>query len=251
MPYEQTSPKEKQMSKHYSLKSMRWNLSENTSKHYWQASAGKSYFSSTQTAPAVAYQNNTINWSICICPGKWLFYRAKPRLQKKNWLVKSRCGESQQPNRLQVSTLDITKHCWHNISIHTFQMTMRPKRMASPKFNCGMNSTECNKQCSDSTSCSSTMHSATRGYSYAWWKTVVHITFFKKPNNIWLHQTHVIHINEADYNFMLGLKWWHALYKAEARKQLNKGQFEWILSWVRVIWTPGQAGRARDLCRSC
>jgi hypothetical protein len=68
-------------------------------------------------------------------------------------------------------------------------------------------------------------YALSRGYSYDRWKTVVNTTLFKEPNNIRIHRTRVIHIYEADYNLMLGLKWRHALYKAEAAKQLNKGQF--------------------------
>jgi ribonuclease HI len=48
---------------------------------------------------------------------------------------------------------------------------------------------------------------------------------FKEKNNIKIHRTRVIHIYEADYNLILGLKWRLALYQSEAMKQLNKGQF--------------------------
>ena len=34
-----------------------------------------------------------------------------------------------------------------------------------------------------------------------------------------------IHIYEADYNMVLGLKWRMALYQAEALKELNEGQY--------------------------
>ena len=48
---------------------------------------------------------------------------------------------------------------------------------------------------------------------------------FKDPGCIKIHRTRVIHIYEADFNLMLGLKWPVALYQSEALKQLNDGQY--------------------------
>ena len=44
---------------------------------------------------------------------------------------------------------------------------------------------------------------------------------FKVENNIGIHHTQVIHIYEADYNMMFGLKWREALYQAEESSTLN------------------------------
>ncbi|KAI2506413.1 hypothetical protein MHU86_8039 [Fragilaria crotonensis] len=64
-----------------------------------------------------------------------------------------------------------------------------------------------------------------RGYSYRRWQTVANSVLFKEPGNIRIHRTRIIHIYEADYNLMLGLKWRSALLQAEALSQLNSGQF--------------------------
>ena len=64
-----------------------------------------------------------------------------------------------------------------------------------------------------------------RGYAYRRWRTVVNTILFKDPDNVRIHRTRVIHIYEADYNLMLGIKWRVALYQAEAFRELNDGQF--------------------------
>ena len=64
-----------------------------------------------------------------------------------------------------------------------------------------------------------------RGYSYRRWQTVANSVLFKEPGNIRIHRTRIIHIYEADYNLMLGVKWRSALLQAEALDQLNKGQY--------------------------
>lgn len=64
-----------------------------------------------------------------------------------------------------------------------------------------------------------------RGYSLNRWQKVANTILFKEPGNVKIHRTRVIHIYEADYNLVLGLKWRVALYQAEALKQLNEGQY--------------------------
>jgi exonuclease III len=64
-----------------------------------------------------------------------------------------------------------------------------------------------------------------RGYSYQRWQKIVNTMIFKDPDNVKIHRTRVIHIYEADFNMVLGLKWRMALYQAEALKQLNDGQY--------------------------
>jgi hypothetical protein len=64
-----------------------------------------------------------------------------------------------------------------------------------------------------------------RGYAYRRWRTVVNTILFKDPDNVRIHRTRVIHIYEADYNLMLGIKWRKALYQAEAFRELNERQF--------------------------
>ena len=45
-----------------------------------------------------------------------------------------------------------------------------------------------------------------RGYSFQRWQKVANSILFKEPNNIKIHRTRVIHLYEADYNLVLGLK---------------------------------------------
>ena len=64
-----------------------------------------------------------------------------------------------------------------------------------------------------------------RGYSFQRWQTIANTILFKDKDNVQLHRTRVIHIYEADYNLVLGLKWRMALYQAEALKILNEGHY--------------------------
>jgi hypothetical protein len=64
-----------------------------------------------------------------------------------------------------------------------------------------------------------------RGYSYQRWQKVANTILFKEQSNIKIHRTRVIHLYEADYNLVLGLKWRAALYQAEVSKILHDGQF--------------------------
>jgi hypothetical protein len=64
-----------------------------------------------------------------------------------------------------------------------------------------------------------------RGYAYQRWRTVVNTILFKDPDNVRIHHKRVIHIYEANYNLMLGIKWRMALYQTEAFRELNDGQF--------------------------
>ena len=64
-----------------------------------------------------------------------------------------------------------------------------------------------------------------RGYANTRWRTAHNTLLFKDPDNFRIHRTRVIHIYEADYNLMLGVKWRISLYQAEALRELNDGQF--------------------------
>jgi hypothetical protein len=68
-------------------------------------------------------------------------------------------------------------------------------------------------------------YALTRGYSYPRWQKVANTILFKEKNNIKIHRTRVIHLYEADYNLILGLKWRAAMYLSETRKTLHDGQF--------------------------
>lgn len=62
-------------------------------------------------------------------------------------------------------------------------------------------------------------------YSYARWKNVVNVMIEKEPGNSQVHRLRVIHIYEADYNFILQAKWRHLIQHAEKTQQLHPGQY--------------------------
>ncbi len=64
-----------------------------------------------------------------------------------------------------------------------------------------------------------------RGYSYNRWQKVANSILLKEPGNIKIHRTRVIHLYEADYNLAMGIKWRSALFLAESKNLLNKGQY--------------------------
>ncbi len=64
-----------------------------------------------------------------------------------------------------------------------------------------------------------------RGYSYRRWQTIANTMLLKHPGSVKIHRTCVIHIYEADFNLILGLKWRMALYQAEESKQLHDRQY--------------------------
>jgi hypothetical protein len=64
-----------------------------------------------------------------------------------------------------------------------------------------------------------------RGYSFTRWQRIADTILFNDPGCVKIHRTRVIHIYEADFNLMLGVKWRVAPYQAEALKQLNEGQY--------------------------
>ena len=68
-------------------------------------------------------------------------------------------------------------------------------------------------------------YSLGRGYSFHTWQRIANTILFKEPGNVKIHRTRVIHIYEADFNLMLGIKWRKALHQSEALKQLNEGQY--------------------------
>ena len=63
------------------------------------------------------------------------------------------------------------------------------------------------------------------GYVYPRWKTVVNVMIEKEPGNAKIHHLRVIHLYEADYNFILGVKWRQMLYDSDKAEVLHRGQF--------------------------
>jgi hypothetical protein len=70
-----------------------------------------------------------------------------------------------------------------------------------------------------------TNYARIHGYSFKRWRTVVNVMIQKELGDSKLHQLRVIHIYEADYNLILGLKWRELMHAAEDESLLNKGQY--------------------------
>ena len=64
-----------------------------------------------------------------------------------------------------------------------------------------------------------------QSYSYARWKNVVNVMIKKEPGNSKVHRLRVIHIYEADYNFILQAKWQTLIQHAEKHQVLLTGQY--------------------------
>lgn len=64
-----------------------------------------------------------------------------------------------------------------------------------------------------------------RGYSYQQWQSIMNMVSFKEEDNIRIHRMREIHIYEAYFNLVLGLKWRVALYQVKAVQALNGGQY--------------------------
>jgi hypothetical protein len=75
-------------------------------------------------------------------------------------------------------------------------------------------------------------YSLLHAYSYSRWKNVVNVMIEKEPGNSKVHRLRVIHIYEADYNFVLQAKWRHLISHAETHNLLHPAQ----------IWQPTRQG---------
>ena len=63
------------------------------------------------------------------------------------------------------------------------------------------------------------------GYSFSRWKTIVNSMIEKDPGNPRIHRLRVIHLYEADYNLILGVKWRQLMHHATQNKLLNESQY--------------------------
>jgi hypothetical protein len=68
-------------------------------------------------------------------------------------------------------------------------------------------------------------YSLHHSYSYERWKNVVNVMIAKEPGNSKIHRLRVIHIYEADYNFLLQAKWRELIKHAESKQTLHPGQY--------------------------
>jgi hypothetical protein len=68
-------------------------------------------------------------------------------------------------------------------------------------------------------------YSLRHSYSFDRWKNVVNVMIEKEQGNSKIHRLRVIHIYEADYNFLLQAKWRALIQHAEAENTLHPGQY--------------------------
>ena len=62
-------------------------------------------------------------------------------------------------------------------------------------------------------------------YSYSRWQNVVNVMIQKDLGVTKIHRLRVIHLYEADYNFLLQAKWRALIQHAERNKTLHPGQY--------------------------
>lgn len=63
------------------------------------------------------------------------------------------------------------------------------------------------------------------GYTFEWWQTVKNMMVPKEEKNRKIHQLRVIHLYEANYNLLLGIKWREALHHSEDKHLLNDSMY--------------------------
>jgi hypothetical protein len=62
-------------------------------------------------------------------------------------------------------------------------------------------------------------------YSLRRWKEIVNVMILKSVGDYHIHRLRVIHLYEADFNFILGIKWKQLLHHAESTNLLHDGQY--------------------------
>ena len=68
-------------------------------------------------------------------------------------------------------------------------------------------------------------YAVTHGYSLLRWRNIVNMMILKEENNFKIHRLQVIHLYEADLNFLLGLKWKLAIHLASKHNTVHREQF--------------------------
>lgn len=63
------------------------------------------------------------------------------------------------------------------------------------------------------------------GYSFSRWKNIVNVMIVKDPGQFKIHRLRVIHLYDAGYNLILGIKWRALMHHAIDKKLLNPGQY--------------------------
>ena len=62
-------------------------------------------------------------------------------------------------------------------------------------------------------------------YSYKRWKQILNFMIYKKQGNVKIHRLQVIHIYEADYNFLIGIVWREVIQHTQKPGKINQGQY--------------------------
>ena len=62
-------------------------------------------------------------------------------------------------------------------------------------------------------------------YSYKRWKQILNFMIYKEQGNVKINRLRVIHIYEADYNFLIGAVWREAIQHAQELGKINQGQY--------------------------
>ena len=63
------------------------------------------------------------------------------------------------------------------------------------------------------------------GYSYERWQQIVNVMILKEPNNIKIHRLRVLHLYEADYALLLGVKWRELIHHGVDNNHLHRSQY--------------------------
>ena len=68
-------------------------------------------------------------------------------------------------------------------------------------------------------------YALTHGYSFDRWKVIVNVMLLKEPNNPRIHRLRVIHLYEADFNLLLGVKWRNIIHHSLQHETINQSQY--------------------------
>ena len=68
-------------------------------------------------------------------------------------------------------------------------------------------------------------YSIQHNYSYKRWKQILNFMIYKEQGNVKIHQLQVMHIYEADYNFLFGGIWREAIQYTQKQGKINQGQY--------------------------
>jgi hypothetical protein len=68
-------------------------------------------------------------------------------------------------------------------------------------------------------------YALTNGHSFDRWKVIVNVMLLKEPNNPRIHRLRVIHLYEADFNLLLGVKWRNIIHHSLDNDTLHPSQY--------------------------